>query len=80
MLCYYTNFTNQIQIICITNIPTQYFERVIFPGQRLLFDALPEAQLEVYTAEVVDTVLPDRISCQYIEVNQKIDSLLKTPD
>lgn len=70
MLCYYTNFTNQIQIIRIINMPDLFLERVIFPGQRLLFDASPAAQVEVYTAKAMGAVLSDQISCQSLRVNE----------
>lgn len=50
ILCGYVNTTNLVQIIRIANIPGWYFERVIFPGQRLFFEAQPEAELEVYTS------------------------------
>lgn len=49
ILCSYVNATNVLQIVRITNIPNWHFERVVFPGQRLLFEALPEAQLEIHT-------------------------------
>ena len=44
ILCCYVNVTSNIQVARITNIPNWYFERVVFPGQRLMFEALPEAE------------------------------------
>jgi hypothetical protein len=49
ILCVYKNETPRIQVARIANIPGWYFEKVIFPGERLLFEALPEAELEIYT-------------------------------
>jgi hypothetical protein len=43
ILCYYYNDTQRTKLVRITNIPNWYFERVVFPGERLLFEALPEA-------------------------------------
>jgi hypothetical protein len=38
-----------MQIARITNIPNWDFDRVVFPGQRLMFNAPPEATLEIHT-------------------------------
>ncbi|AFY89216.1 DUF1830 domain-containing protein [Chroococcidiopsis sp. CCNUC1] len=43
-------------------------KRVIFPRQRLLFEALPQAQLEIYTGEFPSAVLSDRIPYQCLRV------------
>ena len=39
ILCCYVNATSKIQIARISNIANWYFERVVFPGQRLVFEA-----------------------------------------
>ena len=49
ILCCYVNATSQIQIARITNIPNWYFERVVFPGQRLVFEAHERAVLEIHS-------------------------------
>lgn len=64
ILCYYENATSQVQIARIANIPNWLFERVVFPQQRLLFEALPEALLEVRT----NTSLLDQIPCLRLQV------------
>ena len=56
MLYLHINVSSHLQIIRIVTIPQLAFERVIFPGQRLLFEAVPETKVEIYTAE----------DCQYI--------------
>jgi len=38
VLCCYQNHSSQIQVIRIADMPDQYFERVVFPGQRLMFE------------------------------------------
>ena len=65
-LCCYTNRTDKIQIVRIANIEQWYFEKVIFPQQRLLFDAPPEAELEIYANNEDEMT---RISCNNLLVN-----------
>ena len=66
--CKYLNLTNLIQVIRISNIPNWYYERVVFPQHRLMFKAPQEAQLEVYTSEVISSILSDRIPCRRLQV------------
>ncbi|MBD2085371.1 DUF1830 domain-containing protein [Coleofasciculus sp. FACHB-542] len=49
ILCFYTNCTNKIQIVRVDNTQDLSFERIVFPGQRLLFKALLDSQLEIHT-------------------------------
>lgn len=69
-LCYYANFTNQIQIARIANIPNLNFERVVFPGERLLFEAVSEAELEVYTNKTGKAILVNKIACDRLRVSE----------
>ncbi|MBW4618136.1 MAG: DUF1830 domain-containing protein [Cyanosarcina radialis HA8281-LM2] len=71
-LCVYVNASNQIQIARIANIAEWYFERVVFPGQRLLFEAPPEAQLEIYTSKMATAILSEKIWCARLQVDDKI--------
>jgi hypothetical protein len=66
--CCYINATSKIQVARITNIPNWYFERVVFPGQRLLFEALPEGQLEIHTGMMASSILSDTIPCPQIQI------------
>lgn len=70
ILCCYVNATSHIQIARITNIPNWYFERVVFPGQRLVFEALPEAQLEIHTGMMASAILSDKILCGRLCINE----------
>lgn len=63
LLCCYVNATSKIQVARITNVPNWYFERVVFPGQRLIFEALGEAQLEIHTGMMASSILSDTIPC-----------------
>ena len=82
LLCCYVNATSKIQIGRISNIPNWYFERVVFPGQRLVFEAPPEAALEIHTGMMATAILSDTIPCDRLcisedgsflgEINQKL--------
>lgn len=78
ILCGYVNATSQIQVVRITNIPNWYFDRVIFPGQRLLFEALQDAQLEIHTGMMVSAILSDKISCARLCIHEQISSFRDT--
>jgi hypothetical protein len=71
--CCYVNATSKIQIARITNVPNWYFERVVFPGQRLMFEAAPHALLEIHTGMMASAILSDTISCQRIRVQEMED-------
>ncbi|MCL6436644.1 MAG: DUF1830 domain-containing protein [Leptolyngbyaceae cyanobacterium HOT.MB2.61] len=71
ILCCYVNSSSRIQIVRITNIPNWYFERVVFPGQRLLFDAPKSAHLEIHTNAIASAILADTIPCQQLQVREE---------
>ena len=73
LLCCYVNATSQIQVARITNIENWYFERVVFPGQRLVFEALPQAQLEVHTGMMASAILSDTIPCERLAISDGND-------
>lgn len=88
ILCYYMNPTNQIQIARIVDIPNWFFERVVFPKQRLCFEAIPDAYVEIFYKNGLDRVTLSvdnprsnderfhahccKISCNLLRVNEKI--------
>lgn len=73
IVCCYVNATSRIQIGRITNIPNWYFERVIFPGQRLVFEALPQAQLEIHSGAMASAILADIISCNQLRIEAALE-------
>lgn len=75
ILCHYANPTEKIQIIQITNIPNWYFEKVVFPQQRLMFEAFPEALLEIHTGVQANAIVTQQIQCQFLSVNEKVTQL-----
>lgn len=80
MLCCYVNATSKIQIARITNIPNWYFERVVFPGQRLMFEALSYAQLEIHTGMMASAILSDTIPCDRLCLAQDPEPLVEDID
>lgn len=71
ILCCYVNATSKIQVARIANIPNWYFERVVFPGQRLVFEGLPEGQLEIHTGMMASAILSDIIPCERLRVDEE---------
>jgi hypothetical protein len=68
LLCCYVNATSHIQIARITNIPSWYFERVVFPGQRLVFEALAGALVEIHSGMMASAILSDTIPCTRLAI------------
>jgi hypothetical protein len=48
-------------------------QRVIFPGQRILFQALPEAILKIYLGKAGRETFIDQIQCHHLRVYQGKD-------
>jgi hypothetical protein len=66
--CCYVNSTSQIQVARITNVHNWYFERVVFPGQRLIFEAPNYGYLEIHTGMMASSILSDKIPWQQLTV------------
>jgi hypothetical protein len=77
LLCCYVNATSHIQVARITNIPNWYFERVVFPGQRLVFEVPPHAQLEIHTGMMASSILSDTIPCERLCITDDMDEDLE---
>ncbi|MBW4699188.1 MAG: DUF1830 domain-containing protein [Aphanocapsa lilacina HA4352-LM1] len=80
LTCSYANRTGGLQIVRVTNVPGWYFERVVFPAQTILFCALPEAQLEVYTGSHATCLLADTIPCTQLEIREMVSSIAVAAD
>ena len=78
ILCFYTNCTNKIQILRVNSNQNLSFERIVFPGQRLLFKALPDAQLEIHTNQkenlTEDLTLVEAFSCAHLRVHEEMSA------
>jgi len=55
-----------LKLLELKNIPNWNFERVVFPGQRLLFESVLEAQLQIYTCMSGDEIILNIINCNYL--------------
>jgi Domain of unknown function (DUF1830) len=69
-LCCYQNPSRQTQVARITNVPNWHFERVIFPGQTLLFEAVSDGILEVYAPSQAGPLLHNQIACDRLKVSE----------
>ncbi|PZO11290.1 MAG: hypothetical protein DCF25_19625 [Leptolyngbya foveolarum] len=79
--CEYANLTESIQVIRISNIDGWHFERTVFAGQRLFFETVPEAVLEVSTGEMITAIVCDRIPCLRLRAAEPIQrSVSSTED
>lgn len=70
--CYYENQSPRIEILRISNITGWYFEKVVFPKQRVTFEAPTEGLLELYTCEFGNAVLADRINCSALQITPQL--------
>ncbi|HEY9833598.1 MAG TPA: DUF1830 domain-containing protein [Stenomitos sp.] len=70
ILCFYKNTTNKIQIAKISNFQNCHFEQVVFPAEKILFEAFPDAELEIYTGSMISAVLIEKIRCSRLQVNE----------
>ncbi|MGK7945537.1 MAG: DUF1830 domain-containing protein [Microcystaceae cyanobacterium] len=73
ILCCYVNATSQIQVARISNIPNWYFERVVFPGQRLVFESMSGAMLEIHTGMMASAILSDTIPCERLSISDVLE-------
>ncbi len=72
ILCCYVNKTNKLQVGRIVNIPNWHFERVILPGQRLLFEAQVAGLLEVHVVTNSSTSLLSTIPCPDLQISKDL--------
>ena len=67
-ICCYVNTSTHVEIIRITNIRNWFFERVLFPGQRVVFEAPLTARLEIHTGMAISSILSETIDCQELQL------------
>ncbi|MBD2020154.1 DUF1830 domain-containing protein [Leptolyngbya sp. FACHB-36] len=73
IVCCYVNATSRIQIARIANVPNWYFERVVFPGQRLVFETVSDAMLEIHSGAMASAILSDTIACTRLRVHDDLN-------
>ncbi len=64
----YHNDTRALQIIRVVHQGNWRYEQIVFPGQRLLFEAPPDVELEVHTNDVSSGVFVKTIPGFRLEV------------
>jgi Domain of unknown function (DUF1830) len=71
ILCCYTNSSDRLQILRITNIPHWTLEGIVFPQQRYLFSAVTPAVLEIHSS--TPSSLPvQQIPCLQLRVKESL--------
>ena len=70
ILCCYVNITSKIRVARISDVPNWYFERVVFPGQRLVFEAPAKAHMEIHTGMMASAILSDTIPCDRLAIQE----------
>ena len=65
--CSYQNLSSNWQIIKITNIPNYHWEKVVMPGQKVIFKSSIKANLKVFSTKNITAMLIDTISCQKLK-------------
>lgn len=69
-LCYYINNTKCIQNIKIISEHRCLFERIIFSGERMLFEAPLEAYVKIHSF-LLDGIQTTEIECQWLYIAEK---------
>lgn len=64
ILCFYKNTTSQIQIARLS----QQFELVMFPGEQLLFETIPDAELKIESEVIEGEVTTNQVICLNLQV------------
>ncbi|CAN1213562.1 DUF1830 domain-containing protein [Tumidithrix helvetica PCC 7403] len=75
IVCCYVNATSKIQIARISNVANWYFEKVVFPGQHLIFESVQNAHLEIHTGMMASSILSDTIPCVQLQVEETTPAL-----
>lgn len=71
---YYVNATSRIQKVRMTDSCKGIkFEKIVFPGQRILFETLLEFNLEVYADISGQEVLLETLPCYSLRILEEID-------
>jgi hypothetical protein len=68
--CFYRNETSGLQIVQIDEGSDFFLERVVIPGQCLMFEAPATASLQIRSNRMVTTISEDTIPCQQLQYSQ----------
>ncbi|MDY7005698.1 MAG: DUF1830 domain-containing protein [Cyanobacteriota bacterium] len=70
ILCFYVNTTHKIQIARISDPNNEYWEHTVFPGERFLFEAIPDAELEIHQSLENGEIICERLLCKDLKVDE----------
>ena len=68
VLCCYVNATKRIQVVRLSHLSEGDWEHILFPAQNFMFEAPPEAMLEVYKSPTLSITPPEYIHCRTLQV------------
>ncbi|MBE9010469.1 DUF1830 domain-containing protein [Pseudanabaenaceae cyanobacterium LEGE 13415] len=68
ILCYYINHSKAIQHIKLQKTAQLSLDRIVFPGEKFIFEALPEGLLEIYTYTASGLQLLQTTACEQLQV------------
>jgi Domain of unknown function (DUF1830) len=71
VLCYYVNATRRIQVVRLSHLKEGEWEHILFPAQNFMFEAPPEAMLEIYKSPALSVVPPEYIPCRTLQVQSE---------
>lgn len=72
VLCFYINRTQQTQLVRFVKASNQLCDRFMRPDEHLLFEASPEATLDVYRPNAEGTTLIRSLSCDELSVSHEL--------
>jgi hypothetical protein len=72
ILCCYVNRTNLPQVGWLANLPSWQFERLILPGESILFTTDAEARLELHAVTTKTALHVEQIPCQLLSIGEDI--------
>ncbi|MBD2435248.1 DUF1830 domain-containing protein [Nostoc sp. FACHB-110] len=64
IICFYKNTTSQIQIVRLF----QQFELIMFPGEQLLFETIPDVELKIESEVIAGKVATNQVSCLNLQI------------
>lgn len=78
--CVYRNETTAMQIARIDDIPEFHLERMVMPGQCLMFEAPITASLQIHSNRMMTAVWEDTIPCQQLQYEADTTVVLMQPN
>ncbi len=78
MLCFYKNKSTQTQVVRFTQTGNKLCDRIIRPKEHVLFEAEPQAVLEIHQLTANHTLLLKTFPCRDLKVsNELIETMLQ---